>query len=186
MKPSLRTKYLHLESDLNALFSSLTGYSSDLLQQKPAPGAWSVLEIMQHLMIVEEKSLGYVQKKTSYPDQLVHAGLSARFRNVFLKFFLRLPIRVKAPKVVNESNFDETATFETLVSKWRQQREELLDFLENAPEEWTRKLVYRHAIAGRLTMDGMLILFRDHFARHYQQILRTLQELESRNATPVA
>ena len=128
-------------------------------------------------MIAERGSFAYLKKKTSYPDALKEAGLSDYFRKIKLFVFLHIPIKVKAPAVVNEDHFDPEATFENLVSEWYELRQEIKYFLDNAPNEWLNKLTYRHAFAGRMTFDGMLLFFRYHFTRHRKQIDRTLTKL---------
>jgi len=175
MHPSYRSKFLGIETELNKLFESLSGIPFDVLDKSPAPGAWSVMEVMQHMMVVEKNSLAYVKKKTSFPASLLNARFNGFFNNLKLYIFLYLPVKVKAPPVVNESQFEQDLSFEELMENWRATRVELMDFLEAVPEEWHNKLAYRHTFAGRLTLDGMLIFFKEHFARHIKQINRTLK-----------
>ncbi len=177
MDKSLMSKFSSIESSLDRLVTDLSQYPPEILGKKPAPDAWSVLEIMQHLMKAEKGSMAYVEKKTSYPDSLKKAGFSDHFRKFQLYLFLHIPIKVKAPVVVNEDHFDQNATFEKLVKDWRQQRKELKEFLDNVPDEWLHMLTYRHAFGGRMTFDGMLLFFRDHLVRHRKQIDRTLAKV---------
>ncbi len=174
MHPSYRSRYLALESELNILFEELSGFSFEDLDKKPYPGAWSVLEILQHVIIVEKQSLAYIKKKTSYPDTLKDAKFTEHFRKFLLYLYLRAPIKIKAPAVVSEERFDQGISFEELIEDWREARQELMDFLESVPEEWVNKLIYR-IFVGRMTLDGMLLFFREHFGRHKKQVKRTLK-----------
>lgn len=164
-----------METDLEALLADLNSYPSDLLRKRPSPEAWSVLEIMQHLMVSESRSLGYVKKKTSYPDALKKAGLLARLRTAGLRFFLWMPLKFKAPAIVNQDHFHENANLQDLSASWRTSRGELSHFLENIQPDWVEKEIYRHALAGRMTISGMLAFFSEHFIRHRRQIYRTLE-----------
>lgn len=179
MHPSYRSKFLALESELNKLLEELSDVPDEDLEKKPAPGAWSILEIMQHMMLAEKTSVAYVKKKTSYPDSLLNARWNDHLRKFNLYLFLHIPIKVKAPAVVNESKFEPDFTYEDLIEDWREVRQNLMDFLESVPDEWVNKLAYRHSFAGRMTLDGMLLFFRDHFKRHKKQINRTLKEVSA-------
>jgi hypothetical protein len=64
-----------------------------------------------------------------------------------------------------------------VTADWVQARKELAELLEMAPRDWQRRLVYRHAVAGRLTLVGMLEFFEQHFKRHQRQIERTLTKV---------
>lgn len=174
MDKSLQAKFVAIEKSLDQLVAELSKYPAEVLQKKPGQGAWSVLDILQHLMIAERGSFAYVKKKTSYPDSLEKAGLSDHYRKFLLYIFLRLPIKVKAPTVVSETQFDLNITFERLMDDWRGLRQEMKGFLDHAPSEWNNKLTYRHGFAGRMTFDGMLMFFRDHHVRHKKQIDHTL------------
>jgi uncharacterized damage-inducible protein DinB len=180
MDARIQRQIKQLDEDLNDLLNDLKNYSADQLNAQPEPGAWSVFQVMQHLMIAESKSIGYVKKKTSYPEGLKKAGFPEIFRRKVLKLFLWLPFKYKAPAIVNETHFKDKVTLDELANTWRTSRGELAHFLENMKPEWADKEIFRHAIAGRMTLDGMLIFFSDHFARHRKQIDRTLQKV----ATP--
>lgn len=167
-----------LNDGFEKLFTDLKSYSDDVLSARPEPEAWSVFQVMQHLMMAESKSIGYVRKKTSYPEGLKKAALLNRLRKVGLKFFLAMPIKFKAPAIVSEEHFRENVSLAGLEKEWREIRGELTHLLENMPPEWLDKEIFRHALAGRMTIDGMLAFFADHFARHRKQIDRTLQKFQ--------
>lgn len=164
-----------MEAELDRLLKDLSGYSEEQLMQSPTPEAWSVIQVMQHLIAAEEGSMAYVKKKSSYPDNFKKANWLNGLRILALKFFLNAPFKFKAPEVVNESKFDPEVDFEDLVEKWREVRHKMMDFLDNVPDEYLDILLYRHAFAGRLTLEGMLVFFHGHFARHRKQIDRTLK-----------
>lgn len=167
-----------LDQSLATLLTDLSKHPDEDLAKRPAPNAWSPLEILQHIMIVEKASLQYTRKKTSYPDSLKNAGISRHFRKWLLWFFMALPVKIKAPPVVDERNFDKNATLKSIKNDWENFRAALRAYFENAAQSWENKLTYRHFIAGRLTFDGMLLLFELHFKRHEKQLKRTLDALK--------
>lgn len=175
MHPTLRSKFLQMEAELDKLVRDLSDISDEKLKAKPIDGGWSVSDVMQHLIMVEKGSMAYVRKKSSYPDSFKKADWSSVFRKASLKFFLYAPFKFKAPKIVNETKFNEDADMEDLVEEWRAIRVQMMNFLEEMPDEYMDKLIFRHAFAGRLTLDGMLLFIRDHFRRHRKQIDRLLK-----------
>ena len=181
MDARFQHKLKELDEELGRLLNELKKYSSAQLSARPEPGAWSVFQVMQHLMIAESKSIGYVKKKTSYPEGLKKAGFLGKFREAGLKLFLWLPFKFKAPAIVNEDQFRENVSLDELAAAWRASRGELAHFIENMKPEWADKEIFRHALAGRMPVDGMLTFFADHFARHRKQIDRTLQKVVSAN-----
>lgn len=168
-----------LEADLEALLTELESYPPSVLTARPAPEAWSVLEIMQHLMVSETRSLEYIEKKSGYPEALKNAGLMTSLRAAVLKMFLWMPFKYKAPGIVNEDHFRENVSLKELSGEWRAIRGELTHFLENMNANWYEKELYRHAVAGRMTIRGMLTFFSEHFTRHRKQIKRTLEIVSS-------
>lgn len=176
MRPSYHKKFQALENRLEELFQQLDSIPTDRLNQKASPGGWSPLEVAQHMLLVERASLAYVEKKSSFPEQLEDAGLFEFLSRPKLALMMRLPVKIKAPKLVNESHFVSGIRLEEIFAEWRTFRKELYQFLENFPPEFHRKLTYKHPIAGRLTLDNMLYVLIKHFDRHNEQINRMLSE----------
>ncbi len=85
----------------------------------------------------------------------------------------RLPLRFKAPKVVLEST-PELIPFDELVRQWDLLRLELHSHLVKLPNAHIHKLVYKHPIAGRLSLPQALQFFAEHINHHKPQIKRTL------------
>ncbi len=164
-----------LNRELESLLTHLSSFPSEKLQERPAPGAWSVVEVMQHLMLAERLSVGYVRKKIQYPHGLKKPGLENRIRLLMLRFFLEVPIKFKAPAIVSEQKFSNDVDFDTLAKKWREIRVELGKLLDEIPPELEKTNIYKHAVAGRLTLAGMFRFFTGHFRRHRKQIERTLK-----------
>ena len=154
-------------------------YDDEQLNRRPTPDKWSALMVMHHVMIAEKRSLVYLKKKLSYNPELRRAGLGDRFRSLVLTIFLKLPFKFKAPDGVGDDMLPVRTTLAETVEEWRKIRRELWDFLEELPEELWQKSVFKHALAGRMSLEGMLLFFRTHFDRHHKQIERTLGDFES-------
>lgn len=170
-----QSKLDRLNQDLESLLAYLSSFPSEKLKEKPSPTAWSVVEVMQHLMLAERLSVGYVRKKIQYPHGLKKPGIENRVRLLLLRFFMDAPIKFKAPSIVSEQKFSNDVDFETLATKWREIRTEMGKLLNEIPPELQDSNIYKHAMAGRLTLDGMFQFFSGHFNRHRKQIERTLK-----------
>jgi lysyl-tRNA synthetase class I len=157
------------------LLNELSRHSNDDLNYKPAPEAWSVIQVMYHIMRSEEAALAYLAKKLSFgTEKLEKGGLKHEFRRAIIWVSLYAPIKLKAPAIVSGDFLPGTETFENASAKWRDLRRQWADFFDSMPEELASKAVYKHAIAGKLTWGGMFEFYNGHLNRHLKQIRRTL------------
>ncbi len=165
-----------MDTELAALFEVLNKYSDDDLNWKPKKDQWSVLQVLVHLMIAEAGSQNYVEKKLSSGyNQLPKAGILSGVRKILLIAALRTPFKFKAPAIVGNENIPERSSFWDIVKQWKKQRENLRTYLASLPEEALAKEIYKHPIAGRMSIYGMFTFFESHFKRHRKQIDRVLQ-----------
>ncbi|MFN7117073.1 MAG: DinB family protein [Saprospiraceae bacterium] len=175
MNQKISAQLQQIDTKLNKLLSDLQQYSDEKLNHKPTPESWSVVQVLQHLMLVENASAKYVQKKLSYNPKLSKVNLGTAWRMLILKSYNWLPIKLKAPSYVNENNFAEQAVLADVAAKWQEQRRQLRDYLATLPDTIYDKEVYKHPLAGRLSLNGMLQFYEGHFDRHYKQIQRLLK-----------
>ena len=164
-----------LDKKLNTLFKELKVYNEDQLNRKPKEGAWSVIQVLHHLLMSENGSLKYVKKKLSFNPELKKAGIKSGFREMVLNTYLGSPLKRKAPEAISGDNLPSHETFWKTVQLWKKHRIELREFIENVDEELLNKEVYKHPFVGRISISGMLRFFDRHFDRHNKQIKRTIK-----------
>lgn len=174
MNPSYAPILAALEEERGGLLSLLQVRTDEELNHKPGPGKWSAIQVMHHLIISEELSLGYVRKKLSFQPDLKKAGFTEGIRRLVLRVYLGLPFKFKAPKGVNDEALPSHVPFEDTVRRWDAIRSELAGFMEGVAPGLADKELYKHPLAGRLTLQGMLEFYLTHFRRHREQIIRTL------------
>jgi hypothetical protein len=174
MHPKLQSRIDLLNQELEGLLNDLESFDKAALNHRDQEGQWSVLQVMHHLLRSETLSRTYLEKKMSFQPRLKTAGLPSALRRTVLNFYLNTPIKFKAPKMVGTEQLPEQSTLQEVASSWKQERKALENFLNTLPEDIVRKSVYRHPIAGKLTLDGMLDFFQQHFRRHRKQIERNL------------
>jgi len=162
-----------LEVNRQSLFDKLDSLNDNSLNFTPDERSWSVVQVCHHLIVSEELSLLYLNKKLKYKSNIASSGIGSSLRSFSLNLALRLPFRLSAPQRVSE--FPENLDWADLKNRWLQVREGLQQRLTNIPEEYEDKLVYKHPSAGRLTLYQMLSFFKIHISRHEGQIMRILQ-----------
>ena len=164
-----------LDKSLEILVLELSEYSEDQLRKQPAPGEWSALQVVHHLITAENLSLKYVIKKLSFDPKLKPAGIQSKARVLYLWLAFNSPFKYKAPEAVKGDHLPKDATLEKIKTQWLSQRKELREYLKGLPKEVFDKEVYKHPFVGRLSLEGMLHFFQIHFDRHHRQIQRTLK-----------
>lgn len=158
------------------LLAELSAYSNEQLNHKASNGGWSALQNVHHLILAEEGSLRYVQKKmNAAAETLPKAGLGAAWRAFVIRFYLGLPFKFKAPKGVGTEYLPEQSTFEEAAAHWRNVRAQWQAFFEQLPAAYVSRTVYRHPLGGRLSWDGMIDFFDAHARRHRNQIQKCLR-----------
>lgn len=175
MHPSLSKRLQAVNQLIEDLYTRLKTHSHEQLNRKPGPGQWSVLQIMHHLIQAETLSERYVRKKLSFNPELKPAGLANAFRLFLVRINFVLPFKYKAPPGVGDDVLPDTSTLEDTIQQWRKQRQSLSELLENLPEGYHAKALYKHPLAGKLSLVQMLDFFELHIQRHLGQIERTLR-----------
>ena len=169
--PTKAAKQLkQLDADLTLLLEVLKDYSEATLNKKPAEDKWSVMQLMEHLMLVEGYGQSYVKKKLSFSSSLVKVGMATAWRNLVLNVFIKSPFKITAPDAVSEENLPEYSNFWETAKKWKEQRKLLWELFESIPLEHYDKEIYKHPLAGRLSIYGLLDFYQGHFTRHRKQM----------------
>ena len=175
MNATFEKQFDRIDNKLTDLLEELKNYTHQELNRPPAPGKWSAMQTMHHLILAEGYALIYLQKKLSSNTHLLKkAGIKAWGRNLLLKTYLSVPFKFKAPGAVSGENLPKESSFWEVAKKWKQQRSDLRTFLQTIPPEIYKKEAYKHPVTGRTTLKGMLDFFEAHFDRHRKQIKRAL------------
>ena len=179
MDKKSKTHLQNLNQKMVALLHELKDYSDAKLNEQPKENAWSVLQIMQHVMKAEAGAIAYVQKKLSFDPTLEKAGVKSSVNSLLLNLALSSPIKVKAPEQISGENLLAGLTFWDVAKQWKDQRKELEKYLENLPPDLYTKDVYKHPLTGKMTLASMLSFFNTHVDRHTSQIRKTLKKIDA-------
>ncbi|MCB0295742.1 MAG: DinB family protein, partial [Calditrichaeota bacterium] len=94
MDSRLQRQFEQMEAVRESVFDMLKFYSPDQLAFKPAPDKWSVIQVLQHLLISEQGTYQYLTRKNQ-AESLPDAGWGAGVRSRLLKVGLLSPLRFK-------------------------------------------------------------------------------------------
>ena len=176
MKGNILDSNAKYNANVAALLHELSEYSEEMLNRPPENGGWSAIQTAWHLLLVEELSFKYIQKKLSYGGTFEKVGFKVYWRSFLLKRFLMLPFKFKAPPNSSGGAMPEHSTFSDLNERWSKIRTDWEAFLRQLPDNILDKAVYKHPRVGRIGWLQMLRFFSEHFDRHLNQIRNALAQ----------
>ena len=138
-----------LDDRRRALLDSLESLSPEALRARPAEGAWSSLEILEHLVVAEQVILQGLPD----PATLIDRPRSLRQRCLF-------------PLVVPTGG----ATLAELRERWDATHAWLRAYAEGLPPGGGGKAIFAHPVCGPITLSQALRLDRLHLEVHTRQI----------------
>lgn len=173
----IHRQFQRLEQEKETLLQRISTLRPEEYTQQPAPNAWSVAQIVNHLYLSEQLSLAYLRKKLSFPDTVPPYRMTSWSGIALIKLTFWSSWRVKAPATIDMWKQQPLLDADEVASKWKELRQELISFLDTHAPQFHSHLVFRHPFAGRLTMRQMLIFMTDHLVHHRKQAERTIKRV---------
>lgn len=170
MDPRLATRFERLETARRELLHRLEGVDEEILNRAPRDGAWSVVQVLHHVLLAEELSIAYIGRKAQV--EAGRAGPIERLRSWALSLALRSPLRFTAPPMSTE--LPERDSLPAVAARWEENRDHMRQVLSAIPPDGVDRAIYRHPIVGMMSVDQAVRFFEDHLAHHERQIERTL------------
>ena len=177
MQRDLERAFARLEATRQELLALAASHDEAAFNRRPRPQAWSAAQVVEHVMISEALSLGYVRKKMQAGAALPKAGPLSALRLLGLQLYLASPLRTRAPAA--SAGVPEHSALDELSARWDGMREEWRTLLESFPPELLGRMVFRHPFAGLLSLThalGFLQAHLDHHARQVRAALRAAGE----------
>lgn len=179
MEESRLEKWNELEAAKYAAMSILASSTPEQRSYKPSGESWSMIQVIQHILFSEGGTLGYMVKKTSSGwEVLDRVGDEQIANGTRLVDRLASGEKYKAPAVLPEPDGEET--YESLEKRWNALREQYALFLNQLPNEFNDRLIFKQPAAGMLTLEYTLDFLIEHVKHHLPQ-LETLK-----SSTPTA
>jgi len=161
-----------LEASRARALSLLAPHDVAALNRSPAPGRWSALQVLHHVVESEAATLGYVRKKMQAGASLPPAGLGSRLRRAAVQLGLALPLRFRAPAMA--AVVPDLIEPALLRARWDEVRAGWRELLAAFPAELEGRLVFRHPFAGRMGLSDTLAVLQAHLDHHVPQVERAL------------
>jgi hypothetical protein len=153
------------------LLETVQGLSAEQRSFKPAGDCWSVVDCVEHIIVVEHfvlDSIGRVLQSASEPEKQAEA---AGKDELVQKRVPSRNIRVKGPEqVMPVGRWPE---FETLLSQFEVARNRSIEFT-TATDADLRNHVFPHPFLGQLDCYQWLLFIAAHCERHVRQMEEVL------------
>ena len=174
MLVNIQEKFERLTQKRKALLQHLDSLSSEALSFKAGPDRWSITEVVEHLVIVEDDFLKQVTtEKPSAP--LDPESRSPQKYQTVIKVMER-DIQVDVPHESMEPHGH--LGLDELLGKWDDIRKKVQGFLGEINPENKDDMVYRHPYAGPLDITETLHFIYVHFDNHVRHIDRILAQMK--------
>jgi uncharacterized damage-inducible protein DinB len=156
-----------MERQRRKVLAEAEGMAAEQLTYRPAEGSWSALEVVEHLVKVEE---GIVSRVRPREPRTWQEAARAKLGLETISVYFLLGRRLKAPAqaILPQGG----ATLTDLRSRWESVRHAMRRTLDGfGPAELARPMM-RHPIIGLLTPAQTLTFILRHIAHHRRQITR--------------
>lgn len=173
MSKQLENQYKKFEQNRKSLLDSLQSVQGEKLNLPPAADKWSVIQILNHLIMAESGTFGYLKKKIQGIDSLEKTSFTNWFGYQLIKIYLVLPIKIKAPQGIAQPAGDEKLV--DVIAKWDKLRADWYQFLTQIKDSDLEKAIFKHPFGSRLNIYQTIGFCDDHFKRHERQIKNILK-----------
>jgi hypothetical protein len=173
MRTEVRRQIEALNRRRRALLDELETLPREKLAYKSASNRWSLLQIVEHLVLAEREVLGH--PSNGHKRAAVKRGLRARLAYLLVLLVLRLglPVPPASPAMVP----GERASMAELRWRWDENYRWLSAFVDEVKPDRLVHAVFRHPIAGPLTLPQVVHIGQLHFDYHRRQIERRKRQL---------
>lgn len=164
-------QFKSIEEQRKNLLNEIAKLSHAQQNFKPAPEAWSILQVVNHLLYSETNIVKYMLKKIQGIATVEKAGVQAKLRSVMLNTFLKSPLKFKAPKAAMPVQ-EEVYIFENLRKQWNETRAGFAKILDQLNPADAEKLLFKHPISGKFNIYQTMSFMQEHIAHHIRQVQR--------------
>lgn len=177
LRPKLAELFAYMDTTRAALIATARGMNTSFAEMRPREGAWSPVEVLTHLAIVENgvaelvnKSIAKARAEGLGPDQSEESFMKSldRFGVAETMEKLSAPGRVhpENPKSIDES-----------LASLAVSRERLKSALREGSDMDLHSLKGPHPRLGELDVYQWALFVAQHEERHRRQMERTLDEV---------
>ncbi len=169
MQSALQTHFNALEARKSGLVRDLATWETGRLRYQPSPSAWCALHVLDHVVKTEAAILDAMRRPLFRPRPVPAPD---RVKGLLLTLLFLTPARVKAPATVKSILPGNTPDLAALIRAWTHTRMDLGEFLEFYPPRQLAFAIFRHPVAGWMTLPRTLSFLNSHIVHHRYQLKR--------------
>lgn len=165
---SLQRLIQSLDQQRLELLGEVESLSAEALQARPRPEAWSILEILEHVVVAESVILRGLPPRQALVDQPRRLGHRIKHLLVTLVLRFRIPVKVPSRRMLPTGH----ASLAELRVAWDAHLAWLRAFASEdatAARQWA---CFTHPVAGPITLRQALRMDLLHVGIHRRQIAR--------------
>jgi len=174
MLATIQEKFDRLTQKRKSLLQHLDSLSPETLAFKAGPDKWSVIEVIEHLVIVEDDFLKQATPKRPAPAYDPASRSPEKYQTV-LKI-MKGDIAVDVPHESMEPQ--GCLGLNELRDQWDAIRDKLRGFLSEINPGNQDDMIYRHPYAGPLDITQTLDFIDVHCDNHVRQIDKILEQAQ--------
>ncbi|MFM1931872.1 MAG: hypothetical protein RL226_1175 [Bacteroidota bacterium] len=167
--------FARMEEEKDAILESVRALTKEERAFHP-PSGWNALQILEHILISEKGTLGYMKKKTQLKaEEMEVVDDQSREATAQLVAALHSENRWSAPSVLPEPT--GAHSLDALSEEWTLLRDDFRVFLHELPAEYDQRKVFNHPFSGRIGLLDTLDFLAGHIKHHAFQLDRLKQVL---------
>ena len=137
----------------------------------PRPGAWSALEILDHLVLTEASILDAMIRSIPQRHPVSRAD---RVRGRLLELAFLTPVRFRVPARVTHVLPKGESTLAGQLASWEFVRRRMRETLEQVEPDALASGAFQHPVSGRMDVRQTLRFLSAHIVHHGYQLSRQL------------
>ena len=153
--------------DRRRLLDEVERLEPERLTAKPLPGKWSILEIVEHLVVGDRDVLQGLPNPSALVDQRRRLKDRVGYRMVMFVLACHIPVKA-SPRHLPRGQ----SSLPDLRRDWDEMRQWLRSYVERLDRGEPAKAVFGHPVAGPMTLQQTLDMGKLHLSTHTRQIRR--------------
>lgn len=174
MHRSLAGPWGRLVAGKERLLARIDQIDPALRQRRPGPDRWSIVEVLEHVVIVETGIATALARDPSPDRPRRFAGRWWRYPALRVVLSLGVKIRLPVESIAPTGRADQ----EELLGRWAEGRERLRQWLEGIDPMILGTPRFKHPIGGWLDVPQGVTFAGDHLFHHLPQIERVHTALQ--------
>ncbi|MGM0580384.1 MAG: DinB family protein [Bacteroidota bacterium] len=171
MNSKIQKHWARMEEGKAYYDALLQVFNEEQLNFHPEEGAWSMLDVMQHLYTSEKISLQFMQN-FDFNRKNEKLGLKSEVKTMLLVNRLNSRKKFQAPKILSEKKDSLNISLDPheFSHQWEDLSSEMFNFLSEFPENKIGHFIFSHPAVGKLNILQTLQFFVAHMKHHQYQV----------------